>query len=219
MTRRSETDSHTRLRKSSTYSQYSSEFNLPGPQIHEGCICMGRLYVPAQFGLHGRRVVGIDVVGINFGVFGRLCSAGRIYGVAELFGWLEERDTLGGHVDLGSGLGVATCAGVALARTEAAEAANLNLVAGLEGTDDSFEESIDDNFSVAAGEVAKGGDFVDEVSFGHEWDPFVLREGDKGRIETIPLLLIVNGMSAFVGRKSGDDQRRNISGMRCIKRT
>jgi hypothetical protein len=47
----------------------------------------------------------------------------------------------------------------------------------------------------------------------------VLREGDKGRIETIPLLLIVNGMSAFRGRKSGGDQSRNISGMRCLKGT
>jgi hypothetical protein len=45
----------------------------------------------------------------------------------------------------------------------------------------------------------------------------VLREGDKGRIETIPLLLIVNGMSAYGGTKSEGDQRRNISGMRCIK--
>jgi hypothetical protein len=161
-------------------------------------------------------VVGVDALRIGFG---GLCGAGGVYRVAELFGWLEEGNAFGWHVDLGSSLGVAACAGVALARAEAAEATNLNLVAGFERTDDSFEESIDDNFAVTAREIAQGGDFVDEVSFGHEWDPFVLREGDKGRIETIPLLLIVNGMSAFGGRKSGGDQRRNISGMRCIKRT
>ena len=157
------------------------------------------------------------MLGIDLGVFGRLCGAGGVYRVAELFRWFEERDALGRHVDFGSGLRVAACTGVALARAEAAEATNLNFVAGFERTDDSFEESIDDNFAVTAREIAQGGDFVDEVSFGHEWDPFVLREGDKGRIETIPLLLIVNGMSASWGRKSGGDQSRNISRMRCLK--
>ncbi len=35
MTRSSETDNHARLRKSSTWSQYSSERNLHGPQIQK----------------------------------------------------------------------------------------------------------------------------------------------------------------------------------------
>ena len=153
--------------------------------------------LPARLGLHGWRVVGIDVLRIDFSAFGCLCGGGGVYRVPELFGWLEERDALGRYIDLGSGLGVAARARVALSCAEDAEATNLNLVAGFEGTDDSFEESIDDNFSVATCEIAQGSNFVDEVSFGHEWDPFVLREGDKGRIETTPLLLIVNGMSAF----------------------
>lgn len=139
----------------------------------------------------------VDVLRVNLPAFGCFCSGGGVYGVAKLFGWLEERDAFGGNLNFGSGLGVAASARIALTRPEAAETTNLNLVAGLEGTDDSLEKSIDDNFAVAACEIAKSGDFVDEISFGHEWDPFVLREGDKGRIETIPLLLIVNGMTVF----------------------
>jgi hypothetical protein len=159
----------------------------------------------------------VDVFRVDLPAFGCLCCAGGVNRVTELFGRLEEWDALGRNVNLGSGLWVASSTCVALASAEASEATNLNLVAGFEGTDDSFEESIDDNFAVAAGKVSQGGDFVDEISFGHEWDPFVLREGINGRIEPIPLLLIVNGMSAFGGRKSEGDQRRNISEMRCLK--
>ncbi len=77
--------------------------------------------------LHGWRVVGIDVVGIDFRL-GVGCGLG-IHQVAKFLGWLEEGNLLGGNIDLLAGLGVATDAGVSLASAEAAEAADLDLVA------------------------------------------------------------------------------------------
>ena len=90
-----------------------------------------------------------------------------IDGVAEFFGGLEEGDSLGGDVYLSAGLGIAADAGVALAGTEAAEAANFDLVAGFEGPDDGVKEKVDDDFAVTSGEVSECGDLVYQVCFGH----------------------------------------------------
>src|ERR1700684_544951 len=119
-------------------------------------------------------MVGIDVLWVVvLGGLG-LRGAGWVDGVTQLFGGLEERHSLGRNINLGAGLGVASGAGVALAGAKTSEAANLNLVASLQSSNDGFEESIDDDLPVAAGEVAQGGDFVDQVSFSHRWVPFVL---------------------------------------------
>ena len=74
--------------------------------------------------LHGGRMVGID--GAIGGLRGYALDSAGVHGVAQFLGWFEERHALGGHVDALPGLGVAADAGVALARTEAAKAANLN---------------------------------------------------------------------------------------------
>ena len=50
---------------------------------------------------------------------------------------------------------------------ETAEAADLDLVALLEGTDDGLEEGVDDDFAVTTGEITERGYLVDEVGFGH----------------------------------------------------
>jgi hypothetical protein len=81
-----------------------------------------------------------------------------------------------------------------LAGAKTSEAANLDLIAALQSSNNGFEESIYDDFTIASGEVAEGGDFVYEVSFGHIRIPFVLWEGDRGRAENIPFLLIIDGM-------------------------
>jgi hypothetical protein len=54
-----------------------------------------------------------------------------------------------------------------LAGPETSEAANLNLVAGLQGSDDGVEERVDNDLSVASSEVAYGGDLIYKVGFGH----------------------------------------------------
>jgi hypothetical protein len=128
----------------------------------------------------------VDLLGI-------LHSAGWIDGVTKLFGWLEEGHTLGWDIDLGAGLGITSGASVALAGAKASEAANLDLIASLQCADNGFKESVDDDLTIAAGEVAQGGDFVYEVSFGHIEVPFVLGRA-IGAESNIPFLLIVDGM-------------------------
>src|SRR5580692_9622465 len=96
----------------------------------------------------------------------------RVHRVAQLLRWLEERDPLGRNVYLRPGLRVAAGPGVPLPGPEAAEASNFNLVPRLEGYDDGVEEGIDDDLSVATGEVANGGDLVYEVGFGHSMGSF-----------------------------------------------
>ena len=71
--------------------------------------------------------------------------------VAKLFAGLEERDTLGRNGDGSAGLGVAASARIALAGAEAAKAPDFNLVIGFKGSDDRFEEGIDDDLTVTAG--------------------------------------------------------------------
>jgi hypothetical protein len=100
--------------------------------------------------------------------------SGRVHRVAELLAGLEEGHTLGRDVDFFPSLGVAADAGVTLTGPETAEAANLNLIAGLERADDGLEEGVNDNLSIASGEVTEGGYFIDKVSFSHWGGPFVL---------------------------------------------
>ena len=114
---------------------------------------------------------------IDLGGFARLSGRRRINGVAKLLRRLEEGNAFGGHIHLRSGLGIAAGPGVALPRPETAESANLNLVSGFQCSDDGIKQSIDDDFAVAAGKVAQGGDFVDKVSFSHNCDPFLLGGG------------------------------------------
>jgi len=91
----------------------------------------------------------------------------RIYRVTQLLRWFEEGNALRGYIDLRPSLRVAACARIALPGPEASETANLDLVTRLQGSDDGVEECVDDNLSVATGEVAYGGDLVYEVSFSH----------------------------------------------------
>ena len=132
-----------------------------------------RLQTAAAVLLHRGRVMGIDVFLIDFfrsDWFGFHCAV-RIYRVAQLFGRLEERNALSRNIDFGSSLRVAPGSGITLPGPKAAEAANLDFVAGLEGTDDRIEEHIDDNLTVAPGEVSQCCDFVDKVGFGQFESP------------------------------------------------
>ena len=98
----------------------------------------------------------------------------RLLGVDEIpefLGWLEEGYLFGWDIYFCAGLRIAADAGVALTCAEASESTNLDLVAGLEGTDDGIEEHIDDNLTVATGEVSQCCDFVDKVGFGQFESP------------------------------------------------
>src|SRR6185312_1256278 len=101
------------------------------------------------------------------GAFGQALHAAGIDGIAQFFGRLEEGHALGGDIDAFAGLGIAADAGVALAGTEAAKAANFDLVAGFEGADDRLEERVNDDLPIPAGEVSQGGYAVYQIGLGH----------------------------------------------------
>src|ERR1700722_11371250 len=83
----------------------------------------------------------------------RSCSRvgySRIHQVLQLLAGLEERYFLGGHLDLFTSLGIASRARIALAGSEAAKAADLNLVARAQGPHHAVKDGFHDHFAVFA---------------------------------------------------------------------
>jgi len=97
----------------------------------------------------------------------RLRFSAGIDEVAQLFAGFEVRNLLGWDFDLCASLRIASDAWLALANAEAAEATNLDLVAGAEGSDDGIEDGLDNRLTVAARQVAQFSHFLDKVSFRH----------------------------------------------------
>jgi hypothetical protein len=64
--------------------------------------------------------------------------------LAKFFARFEEGNSLGWHVDLPSGFWIASDACPSLARVEASEASDFNLIAGSQGTDDTVKYGADD---------------------------------------------------------------------------
>src|SRR5579884_1413437 len=91
-------------------------------------------------------------VGLSAWRRGRGGIVAGVYQVFEFLAGLEERNFLGRHLDAVAGLGVAPDAGFALARTEAAKAADLDLIAGAQRAHDAVEDGLDDDFAVIAGQ-------------------------------------------------------------------
>src|SRR5579875_1686544 len=77
-----------------------------------------------------------------------------VYEIAQFFTWLEVRYALGWNIDLGAGLRIAPDARLALPDTDTAESANLDLVAGLQRTDNCVKYGVDNDFAVAPGKIA-----------------------------------------------------------------
>src|SRR5208282_5421660 len=77
----------------------------------------------------------------------------RVDEFLELFAGLEEGDALGRHFHFLAGLGVAPGAATALARTEAAKAADLDFLVVFERLDDAFEDGLDDGLRFLAGQL------------------------------------------------------------------
>ncbi len=91
----------------------------------------------------------VDLDGWSRG-WGRFDAVG-VDQITQLFAGLEERDALCWDVYFFACFWVSPEAGITLAGSEAAKAADLNFVSGLECADDGVEESINDNFSVTPG--------------------------------------------------------------------
>src|SRR5262249_54238269 len=91
----------------------------------------------------------------------------RVQQLLQLAARLEVGDALGRHRDRLSGLRVPALARVPLADAEAAEAAELDLLAPLERVHDALEEDVDDGLRVLAREVRDARDLVDQLRLGH----------------------------------------------------
>src|ERR1700722_12356414 len=90
-------------------------------------------------------------------------AVGGVDEIFEFFAGLEEGNLFGRDFDFGAGLGVAADATATLARAEAAEAANFDLVAFLKSVDDALENSLDDGFRLLAREFGYFEDLFNEV--------------------------------------------------------
>src|SRR6185295_9654841 len=87
--------------------------------------------------------------------------------LAQLLARLEIRDALGRHVDLVARLGIAPGPGAAVADPEAAEAAQLDLLARLEGEHDAVEHLVDDDLRLFLGQLRRAGDLFHQLGLGH----------------------------------------------------
>src|SRR6185436_15324018 len=94
--------------------------------------------------------------------FARRSGLGRAVGrltrvlvdqVLEFLARLEIRDALRRHVHLVAGLRVAALAGLALTEAEAAESAEFDLLATLQGIDDALKDRVDNDLRVFLREV------------------------------------------------------------------
>src|SRR5215475_12963102 len=93
--------------------------------------------------------------------------ASGVHEFAQALANLEERHPLLWHVDGRAGLGIAALARVAIPDPEAAEAAQLDLVALGERIGDVVEDRVDDGLRLLLGEVGELGDLVDQIGFRH----------------------------------------------------
>src|SRR5258708_13597585 len=87
-------------------------------------------------------------------------SLGVIHEVLQLFAGLEERNFLGGHFHFRAGLRIAADSSAAFARAEAAESADLDLLALLQGANDAFENRFDHGLRLLPGAFLHARNFL-----------------------------------------------------------
>src|SRR5260370_11683678 len=88
-------------------------------------------------------------------------SLGVIHEVLQFFAGLEEGNFLGGHFHFRAGLRIAADSSAAFASAEAAESADLDLLALLQGANDAIENRFDDGLRLLAGACRDAQNFLD----------------------------------------------------------
>src|SRR5580693_9831764 len=86
-----------------------------------------------------------------------------VHKILEFFAGLEEGNFLWWDFDFFTCFGIAAHAAAALARAEAAEAADFDFVAILQGHDNAVEDRLDDGLGLFARELRNAQNFFDEV--------------------------------------------------------
>src|ERR1017187_637254 len=89
----------------------------------------------------------------------------RIHEILQFLAGLEEGNFLWRHFHLGPGLGIPPHPPAPLAGAKAAEAANFDLVARLQGLDDALENGLDDGLRLLPGELGYAQNLFNEVGF------------------------------------------------------
>src|SRR5689334_11292568 len=98
----------------------------------------------------------------------RRCSrSGFVYQILQLFAGLEEGNLLGRNFDALTCLRIASYARTPLARTEAAKAADLDLVACAQRAYYAVENCFHNHFAVFARKFCQTRDFIDQIGFRH----------------------------------------------------
>src|SRR6266566_2294131 len=105
-----------------------------------------------------------DVAGdrCRFGCFG--LAVDQFF---QFLAGLEVRHLLRRHIHLVTRLGIPALAGLALAEAEAAESAQLDLLAPVQRVDDAPEHRVDDDFRMLLREIRHARHFLDELRLGH----------------------------------------------------
>jgi len=91
----------------------------------------------------------------------------RVHQVTKFFTRLEVRHALSRNLNRRPRLRVASRPGLTLPRAEASKSPHLNLVVGLQSSDNGIKKCIDDHLAITAGEVSKVGHAIDEFGFRH----------------------------------------------------
>src|SRR5258708_32064131 len=127
---------------------------------------------------------------------------GLVDQLLQFLAWLEVWDLLRRHVHLLSRLGVASRTGLAAAKAEAAEAAELDLLAGAKRFNDRVKDDVDDGLGLFLGELDCARDFVDQFGLRHHsrfralWALFAVVEflvRQRCLLPSCGLLLLVGG--------------------------
>src|SRR6266568_2391945 len=94
--------------------------------------------------------------------------ASSVHELTQPLSDLEERHLLAGNAHAGPGLRVPADAGPPLANLEAAEAADLDLVAPAEGVRDGLEDRVHDGLAVLLRQIGRLGELVDQIRPRHD---------------------------------------------------
>src|SRR5579871_3768617 len=98
---------------------------------------------------------------------GSTCAAGIVHQILQLLARLEIGDALGRHLYARTGLGIATHSRLPLARAEAAESTNLDLIPRSQRAHDAVEDSFYNYLGILTGHLHHPRDLLDQFGLRH----------------------------------------------------
>jgi len=127
--------------------------------MHESLFEASEMYLYRQ----GDQSRSIAQIHLALGWACRSWSGPVIHKILQFLTGLEEGNTFGRHLDLGTGLWVAPGSSAALARAKAPETADFDLFTTLESLNDVSEDRFDDDLRLFARQFGDANNFFDQV--------------------------------------------------------